>query len=122
MIEKLSKDLAVENHRFNVAIAELMKFSNLLVDSEQEIRNSISYELCLRSLILLLAPMAPHVCSEIWISLASRHSKIPALSDAAFSSFAGDVTQADVLQQKWPISDKSYVLDKQQKLMIISVR
>ena len=52
-------------HAFNVAVAELMILSNFLKE-RREMRGGREYHLALETLCLLLAPMAPHISSELW--------------------------------------------------------
>lgn len=54
---------------FNVAIASLMKFSNILSDYPH--RQSEVFIDGLKTLLLLLAPMAPHFTAEAWEMLVS---------------------------------------------------
>jgi leucyl-tRNA synthetase len=117
-IERVSRALRVESHHFNVVIADLMKLSNTLADCRVELKTTIAYELSLRSLILLLAPMAPHVCSDLWMAMLSQ--KPTAAANAL--KWAGDVTQNDVLKQPWPSADKSLILENEEQLVVIQVR
>jgi len=54
-----------EKHTFNVAVAELMTLSNVLRDS-QSVLGSEEFHQSLLTLCTLLAPMAPHIASELW--------------------------------------------------------
>ena len=54
---------------YNVAVSELMIFSNLLKDS-QHLVGSCDYHEALCTLCTLLAPMAPHIASEMWVELS----------------------------------------------------
>ncbi|KAL7998746.1 putative leucine-tRNA ligase, valine-tRNA ligase, rossmann-like alpha/beta/alpha sandwich [Plasmopara halstedii] len=56
-------------HSFNVAIAELMKLSNLLAESRSQVEGSVAYNVALKTLILMLAPLAPHSASEMFQAL-----------------------------------------------------
>ena len=61
----------LESHTYNVAVAQLMIFCNHLKEFKK-LSGSLEYH---RS--TLLAPMAPHIASELWESLAgvSERSK-----------------------------------------------
>ena len=74
-IERVSEVLN-KDYAFNVAIAELMKLSNTL--AEGGCPDSPVYDECVRALFQMLAPMAPHLCSEVWHGLASfPHPRLP---------------------------------------------
>jgi leucyl-tRNA synthetase len=62
-IRKVTDDL--ERLAFNTAIAELMSLTNLL----REHRGTVSlpaWDEAVRALLLLLAPLAPHLTEELW--------------------------------------------------------
>ena len=83
-------DAALDQHVFNVAIAELMKFSNVLEACDPGARQSMEYSDALRALLIMLYPFAPHLSSECWQSVMptidSRQSQ-------------------DISQVPWPIVD-----------------
>jgi leucyl-tRNA synthetase len=58
----------MENLSFNTAISRLMEFVNYFTG--QEIRPHA----CMESFVLLLAPMAPHICEELWQVLGHSES------------------------------------------------
>lgn len=65
-IKKVTED--IENFRFNTAISQMMILVNAM---EKETQLSvISYQ----SLIILLAPFAPHLCEELWEKLGNKES------------------------------------------------
>lgn len=65
-IKRVTEDL--ENLRYNTAISALMELSNFI--SRQ---NSAGKE-TLKSLILMLAPFAPHIAEELWARLGEKFS------------------------------------------------
>jgi len=69
-IKEVSEDL--EEYQFNTAIAGLMKLSNAL--AEAEIPDSPVYAEGIRTLVLLLAPFAPHIAEELWQALGGTDS------------------------------------------------
>jgi leucyl-tRNA synthetase len=87
---------SLESHIFNVAIASLMKLSNVLNSSTNWKYNSMIYHKCICYLIIMIAPMAPHVSSELW-ELLSKHPKTQSID--IFD------TSLDVVHQKWPKYD-----------------
>jgi leucyl-tRNA synthetase len=84
-----------ERHTFNVAVSELMILSNTLRDG-RSLRGSPAYHSALETLCLLLAPMAPHITSQLWEDLEGvrRVLGLPNI-------------KGDVLSQPWPQCDES---------------
>ena len=62
-IKAVAEDLEGE-YQFNTAVSELMKLSNALGDAE--CKDSAVYAEGIETLILLLAPFAPHMAEELW--------------------------------------------------------
>lgn len=64
-IKKVTEDM--ERFRFNTAIAALMDLTNHLVRFRQEgAVHPEAWEEALSSLLLMLAPLAPHIAEELW--------------------------------------------------------
>ncbi|MGH2536406.1 MAG: leucine--tRNA ligase [Candidatus Promineifilaceae bacterium] len=65
VVRKVTEDL--EAFAFNTAVAALMELRNLLEQSERE-RNvgRASWDEAIEALLLLLAPLAPHISEELW--------------------------------------------------------
>lgn len=101
LIKLVTKYLAVENHSFNSAIAELMKFSNLLSDVHSNLRKTLIFYQSLRTFILLLSPMAPHITSELWELLILKGPTVN-------NSWAGFSSQP-LIFQNWPQADESLI-------------
>lgn len=70
-IKEVSEDLEGE-YQFNTAISELMKLSNALADAE--CKDSAVYAEGISTLIVLLAPFAPHIADELWHLLGNTDS------------------------------------------------
>ena len=70
-IKEITEDLDGD-YQFNTAVSELMKLSNALRDSE--CKASPVYTEGIRTLLILLAPFAPHIADELWHSLGDRES------------------------------------------------
>ncbi|MBD2452996.1 leucine--tRNA ligase [Nostoc sp. FACHB-87] len=70
-IKSVTEDLEDE-YQFNTAVSELMKLSNSLTDSD--CKNSPIYAEGIHSLIILLAPFAPHIADELWHLLGNKNS------------------------------------------------
>jgi len=70
-IKEVTEDVEGE-YQFNTAISELMKLSNALADSSS--KNSPIYAEGIRTLVVLLAPFAPHISEELWHLLGHTDS------------------------------------------------
>ncbi|MCL6751927.1 leucine--tRNA ligase [Nostoc sp. CCCryo 231-06] len=70
-IQAVTEDLEDE-YQFNTAISELMKLSNALTDADR--KNSPIYAEGIRTLVVLLAPFAPHIADELWHLLGESNS------------------------------------------------
>ena len=56
-----------EGLRFNTALAGLMEFTNALMKArETEAMRTAEYRQAIEALLLLLAPLAPHIAEELW--------------------------------------------------------
>ncbi len=63
-IKEVTEDL--EGFRFNTAVAELMTLQNALSKLRDELQGSDEWREAARSMLLLLAPIAPHLSEELW--------------------------------------------------------
>jgi leucyl-tRNA synthetase len=81
-IKKVTEDL--QGFHFNTAIAALMEFVNHLQRVREEASGSAAWSEAVRTLILLLAPVAPHISEELWARRGEAYS---------------------VHQQRWPAYD-----------------
>lgn len=70
-IKEISEDLNGD-YQFNTAVSELMKLSNALRDTK--IKNTPVFREGIETLILLLAPFAPHISEELWQLLGNNKS------------------------------------------------
>jgi leucyl-tRNA synthetase len=72
-IQKVTEDF--ERFGFNTAIAALMEFVNTLYKArETSIFSSRVWQEAIRSLILMLAPITPHVAEELWARIGGPYS------------------------------------------------
>jgi leucyl-tRNA synthetase len=62
-IKKSGEDL--QHFRFNTAIAAVMAFRNVLKAAPEAAGTEIWQE-CLQGMLLMLAPIAPHITEELW--------------------------------------------------------
>ena len=78
----------MEQFSFNTSVARLMELLNALskYDSLEKINVNV-FKDCFKSLILLLAPCAPHFAEEIWEMLGNKtsifNSKYPVCDESA---------------------------------------
>ena len=84
-IEAVSEDLQGDELQFNTAVSELMKLSNAMGGQLDAVCAPVAQE-AVRSLLLLLAPFAPHLADELWEQLQGSGS---------------------IHQQRWPDVDAS---------------
>ena len=70
-IKEITEDLTGD-YQFNTAVSELMKLSNALKDAQCE--TSPVYQEGIETLVLLLAPFAPHIAEELWSRLGHSES------------------------------------------------
>ena len=71
-IAAVSEDLDGD-YQFNTAVSELMKLSNAMAEHLDASRDGVATE-AIRTLLLLLAPFAPHLAEELWLSLGGHGS------------------------------------------------
>ena len=72
-IEAVSDDLQGDELQFNTAVSELMKLSNAMGGQLDAVCSPVAQE-AVRSLLLLLAPFAPHLADELWEQLQGSGS------------------------------------------------
>jgi leucyl-tRNA synthetase len=93
-IREITDDLA-QDYQLNTAISELMKLSNALTDSPS--KATVVYSEGIFTLLLLLAPFAPHIAEELWQQLGQTGS---------------------VHQQAWPTHDPAALVVDEITLVI----
>ena len=90
-IKKVSEDY--EKMKYNTAIAAMMMLVNEMYDVGSVTRSE------LEALLLILSPVAPHICEEIWQNLGHKEP---------------------IHHQKWPVWDEE-ALKKQQVEIAIQI-
>eukprot|EP00069_Balaena_mysticetus_P000703 bmy_14847T0 len=84
----------------NSAISQLMGLSNALLQASQRVvLHSPEFEDALCALMVMAAPMAPHITSELWAGLALVPRKL-------CTHYAWDTS---VLLQAWPAVDLQFL-------------
>jgi len=104
-IKRVSEDL--ENFRFNTAIAALMEFNNYLVKAkETAVYGTVAWEEAIESLLLLLAPICPHITEELWERTGRPYSIHQQAWPAWDATIAAEDTFTLVIQVNGKIRDK----------------
>ena len=98
-IKEVTEDL--NNFRYNTAIAHIMEYVNELQNSEFRIQNS---EL-IKTLLLLLAPFAPHMTEELWQNSEVGIQK----SEGKFRS---------IHLEKWPEYDAKFLVEDEVTIIV----
>lgn len=93
-IKEITDDLEGD-YQFNTAVSEMMKLSNALNDAP--CKSSPVYTEGIKTLLLLLAPFAPHLAEELWQSLGQQDS---------------------IHRQSWPVVDESALVVDEITLVI----
>ncbi|XP_067417830.1 leucine--tRNA ligase, mitochondrial isoform X2 [Emydura macquarii macquarii] len=89
-----------KDYLFNAAISRLMGLTNVLSQASQPlILHSAEFEDALATLCIMVAPMAPHIASELWKGLAHMQNKL-----CMYHKW-----DDDVLHQSWPKVDPEYL-------------
>ncbi|XP_070823316.1 leucine--tRNA ligase, mitochondrial [Chaetodon trifascialis] len=89
-----------EDFLFNTAISRLMGLTNTLSSATVRVmQHSVEFEEGLAALVMMTAPMAPHLASEIWAGLCQVKNPLSPLLQRG----------GDVLQQSWPTVDPEYL-------------
>jgi len=90
-IKKVTEDL--EGFHFNTAIASLMEYVNFLNGAREEQAGSAPWREGMRSLVLMLAPMMPHIAEELWEQMGETYS----VHLQRWPSYKEDLARADVV-------------------------
>ncbi len=82
----------IEAFKFNTALASLMKHNNYLLKAKRTpVYGTEAWEEAMRNLVLMMAPLMPHVSEELWERLGGPYS---------------------VHTQPWPVYDKELAADE----------
>jgi leucyl-tRNA synthetase len=95
-IRRVTEDM--EGFRFNTMLAALMEFSNFLTKAGESRRlDASAWQEAVETLLLLMAPSAPHFAEELWARLGKPYS---------------------IHQQPWPKWDEELVKEEQITLVV----
>jgi leucyl-tRNA synthetase len=100
-IEKVGDDYG-RRHSFNTAISSVMELMNALakIDAVDNLTRSVRQEV-LQNVALLLSPIVPHICQEIYAQLSVNSST--SKNDGS----AGHILCEHILEASWPMPDKA---------------
>ena len=92
VIRKVSEDL--ESFSFNTAVAAIMEQRNALqaAQREQNVSRSV-WDESVQNLLLVLAPMAPHITEELW----SRHGKPYSIHQQAWPTWDPEIAKEETI-------------------------
>ncbi len=102
-ITEISDDLDGD-YQFNTAVSELMKLSNAMASHLEGSSDAFAAE-ALRTLLILLAPFAPHLAEELWLKLGGR-------------SEGDGLEQHSIHRQSWPQADATALVRDTIELVI----
>ncbi|MBI2322122.1 MAG: leucine--tRNA ligase [Chloroflexi bacterium] len=94
-LKKVTEDLA--EFRFNTALAALMELTNELSRVRERVAGTPAWVEALDTLLLMLAPMAPHIAEELWERRGRPYS---------------------IHQQPWPHYDPALVVEEQVTIVV----
>jgi leucyl-tRNA synthetase len=96
-IKRVTSDL--ESFKFNTALAALMEFNNALVRGrETAIYGTDAWDEAVKSLVLMIAPIMPHVAEELWERIGGAYSVHNQAWPQFSAALAADVTVTVVIQ------------------------
>lgn len=101
-----------EDLSLNSAVSQLMGLTAALMQASQSVvHHSPEFEDALGALVVMAAPMAPHIASELWAGLALVPKKLCA-------HYAWDT---DVLLQAWPAVDPQFLQQPDVVQMVVLI-
>jgi leucyl-tRNA synthetase len=90
-IKKVTEDL--EGFQFNTAISAMMEFANFLQRARDGMEGTPAWADATRTLVLLLAPFAPHLSEELWEHLGGPYS----VHQQRWPSYDAEAAQAEMI-------------------------
>ena len=95
LIDRVTRDF--EKWAYNTAVAACMEFTNLLYRYVKQPPRPETLDFAIDTLLLLMAPMVPHITAELW---EIRHS-----DEANGDEQAPKSHSSDIHRQPWPTPD-----------------
>ncbi len=95
-IMKVGSD--IENFKFNTMVAALMEFTNNLYRARDAgLVGTPAWNEAIHTLLLLIAPVAPHIAEELWLRTGHEYS---------------------VHQQRWPVADPELAAEEEIEIVL----
>ncbi len=95
-IIRVSND--IEGFKFNTMVAALMEFTNALYKARDAgLVSTPAWSEAIETLILLMAPVAPHIAEELWSRIGRPYS---------------------VHQQRWPVADPALAAEDEVEIVV----
>ncbi len=125
-IEKVTDDYD-RRHSFNTAIAAVMELVNAIVkfsNSELDDNDKSVMKHALDTTVLLLSPVVPHICQELWfLSGRAVSGRIVSGRIVSGRTVSGETVPGKaelIVDAPWPVCDKA-ALSKDEILIILQV-
>lgn len=107
-IKEVTKDM--ENFRYNTAIAHIMEYINEISNIKNQ-KSNIPKEV-IETLLLLLAPFAPHMTEELWFTINQEPStKNQEPKKRVLSSKSSVRSYVSIHLHPWPKFDPQYLVE-----------
>jgi leucyl-tRNA synthetase len=103
-IKKVTEDVA--GFHFNTAIAALMEYVNYLYRVKDAYAGSVAWAGAIEALVLMLAPLTPHLAEELWEGMGRTYSVHDQRWPAYDASAAAAATATLVLQVDGKVRDR----------------
>jgi leucyl-tRNA synthetase len=97
-IKAVTNDLSQEHYSFNTAIARCMELVNGLYKFAGEKLEPAVVSFAIRSLLLLLAPIAPHITEELWHEAGFAQSETDSIHTAQWPPYDDSLTIDDEIE------------------------
>ncbi len=109
-IKKIGQD--IENIKFNTAIAALMEWLNYL--SRKEKVSTEEY----KTMLILLAPFAPHITEELWQEIKSTDYSLQSTASKDTVVGSRKTESWSIHQQSWPEFDNKYLESDELEIVV----
>ena len=123
-IRKVTND--IEQFRFNTAVSALMELQNEALDVWVNARGALTpvqWREVVTDMTLLLAPMAPHLCEEVWEVLGQDGLVLDAAWPAWDAELAADEVVTVVVQVNGKVRDRLQVaVDAEQAAVLAEAK
>ena len=98
MVKRITQD--IERFKFNTAVAAFMEYFNFLsetVRTDEGVLSSREWQQAMRTMLVVLAPFAPHITEELWMDYGATES---------------------IHRQPWPSWDESKLVESEVEVAV----